>query len=445
MKDHAAPRPSLNLIDAIAIIIGIVIGAGIFETPALVAANASSSSMVLLFWLAGGVISLIGALCYAELATTYPHVGGSYHYLKKAFGHQAAFLYAWARMAVVQTGSIALLAFVFGDYAAQIWSLGPMSSAIYAASVILLFTGLNIIGLKQGKRTQNLLSAAQIVGLGVLIIVGITSASALPHHPVHAVNRQGSLGLAMVFVLLSYGGWNEAAFISAEIKNRNRNIVRSLIWSIGIITVTYLLVNWALLQGLGLATMAKSEAVAATLMRQTLGDKGAVFISLLVAICALGSINASILTGARTNFALGQDFPVFRFMNHWQAVSSAPIIAYILQGSIALVLVAFGSLARGGFKAMVDYTAPVFWFFFMLSGLSLIILRHREPDVIRPFRVPLYPLTPLIFCGASAYLLYSSLVYTGIGAMVGVVVVALGVPFLFLGEGVSSKKPLARS
>jgi amino acid transporter len=185
--------------------------------------------------------------------------------------------------------------------------------------------------------------------------------------------------------------------------------------------------------------LAQSEAVAATLMRKSFGEAGVVFISLLVVICALGSLNASILTGARTNFALGKDSPAFRFMGHWQDHSSAPIVAYVLQALISLALVVFGSMTRGGFEAMVDYTAPVFWFFFLLSGLSLIILRHRDPQVKRPFRVPFYPVTPLLFCAASTYLLYSSLAYTGIGAMIGVLVVLLGIPFLFLGEGVSGK------
>jgi amino acid transporter len=435
----SVPRPSLSLIDAIAIIIGIVIGAGIFETPALVAANAPSPTAVLLFWLAGGIISLIGALCYAELASTYPDVGGTYHYLKKAFGHPTAFLFAWARMAVVQTGSIALLAFVFGDYAAQIWSIGPGSNALYAASVIILFTGLNIVGLKCGKWTQNLLSAAQIAGLTLLIIVGLSHTGATVNLNPSFRSPAGSMGLAMVFVLLSYGGWNEAAYISAEIRGRDRNILRSLVWSISIITIIYLLVNCALLYGLGQTTLAQSEAVAATLMRRSFGEAGVIFISLLVVVCALGSLNASILTGARTNFALGKDAPAFRFMGHWQDQSNVPIVAYVLQALISLALVLFGSMTRGGFESMVDYTAPVFWFFFLLSGISLIILRYREPHAKRPFRVPLYPLTPLLFCAASAYLLYSSLVYTGIGSMIGVAVVVLGIPFLFLGEGISGK------
>ncbi|BBD61015.1 amino acid permease-associated region [Nostoc sp. HK-01] len=171
---EAAPKPSLTLSDAVALIVGIVIGAGIFETPALVATQAGSSFAVLLFWFIGGVVSLVGALCYAELATTYPDVGGVYYYLKRAFGREVAFLFAWARMTVIQTGSIALLAFVFGDYASQIWQLGNFSTSIYAAIAIALLTALNIIGLQQGKWTQNLLTAAKVLGLLLVVLIGLT-------------------------------------------------------------------------------------------------------------------------------------------------------------------------------------------------------------------------------------------------------------------------------
>lgn len=173
----AAPKPSLTLLDAVALIVGIVIGAGIFETPALVANQAGSDIAVLLFWLIGGVVSLVGALCYAELATVYPDVGGTYYYLKRAFGQGVAFLFAWARMSVIQTGSIALLAFVFGDYVSQIWRLGTFSSSIYAAITIALLTALNIIDLQQGKWTQNLLSAAKVLGLLLVVILGLTAHS----------------------------------------------------------------------------------------------------------------------------------------------------------------------------------------------------------------------------------------------------------------------------
>ncbi|MEA5506148.1 amino acid permease [Halotia wernerae UHCC 0503] len=424
-----APKASLTLPDAVALIVGIVIGAGIFQTPALVAAQAGSNIAILLFWLMGGAVSLVGAVCYAELATTYPDVGGVYYYLKRAFGRGVAFLFAWARMTVIQTGSITLLAFVFGDYASQIWRLGTLSPSVYAAIAIALLTTLNIIGLKQGKWTQNLLTAAKVLGLLLVVILGLTAVSNSTA-PVESTSS-GTWGLAMVFVLLSYGGWNEAAYISAEIQNRKRNMLRSLLWSIGIITGIYLLINLAYLRGLGLTNMANSEAVAADLMRSLWGEPGAWFISLLIAISTLGAMNATIFTGARTIYALGQDFSLFSFMGRWQQRPSTPTHALMLQGAIALGLVFLGTITRKGFETMVDYTAPVFWFFFLLSGISLLVLRKRDPHILRPFRVPFYPITPLLFCAVCGYLLYSSLVYTGVGAVVGVLVVAAGIPLLF--------------
>ena len=430
ITETTSPKSSLALVDAVALIVGIVIGAGIFETPALVAANAGSGMAVMLTWLIGGAVSVVGALCYAELATAYPHVGGNYYYLKRAFGQAIAFLFAWARMTVIQTGSIVLLAFVFGDYASQLFQLGAFSASIYAAGAIAFLTALNILGLQQGKHTQNWLTAAKILGLLLVVLIGLVFASPTTAAPVEAA-PQSSWGLAMLFVLLSYGGWNEAAYISAEIQNRRRNMVRSLLWSIGIITAIYLLINLAYLQGLGLENMAQSQAVAADLIRRAFGEPGAKFISLLVAVSTLGATNATIFTGARTNYALGQDFSLFGFLGRWQQRPSTPTAALLLQAAIALALVLLGTITRKGFQTMVDYTAPIFWFFFLLSGVSLLVLRVREPYVLRPFRVPFYPFTPLLFCAVCGYLLYSSLAYTGVGAIAGIAVVGAGIPFLF--------------
>lgn len=427
--EPAAPQPTLTWVDAVALIVGIVIGAGIFETPALVAANSGNEWMLLVTWFIGGVISVIGALCYAELATTYPSVGGVYDYLKRAFGSSVAFLFAWARMTVIQTGSIVLLAFVFGDYMAQLVPLGDFSASIYAALAIALLTLLNIIGLQVGKRTQNGLTLAKVLGLLLVIGGGLFFTTSNPA-PTPPPTTTSNWGLALLFVLLSYGGWNEAAYISAEIRDVKRNMVRSLLWGIGIITTIYLLINLAFLHGLGLAGMAQSQAVAADLLRRTFGNPGALFISFLIAISTLGATNATIFTGARTNFALGQDFSLFRFLGRWQPRPSSPIPAFLLQGAIALALVGLGTMTRKGFETMVEYTAPVFWFFFLLTGLSLFVLRHRDPQRSRPFTVPFYPVTPLLFCAVCAYLLYSSLAYTGLGATVGIAVVALGIPVL---------------
>ncbi|WP_052517878.1 APC family permease [Archangium violaceum] len=428
------PLPSLRVVDAVALVVGIVVGAGIFRTPSLVAQNASGPSAVLLLWGLGGLVSLIGAMCYAELASTWPHAGGDYHYLRRALGSSLAFLFAWARLTVIPTGSIALLGFIFGDYASQLLPLGEHSSAIYAALSVVVLTGLNVAGIQLGKWTQNLLTVAVVLGLGLVIAAGFFLAPAVAPAPVAAVSSGASSGeaphaawgLAMVFVLLTYGGWNEAAYISSELRGGRRSIVSALLWSLVAVTALYLLANAAYLRGLGMAGVGQSDTVAAELMHRVAGPSGAWLISLLICAAVLTSSNATILMGSRTHYAMGRDFPLFSPLGRWNARAGSPVNALLVQGAISLALVGVGFITRRGFETMVEYTAPVFWFFFLLSGVSLLVLRRREPHVARPFRVPLYPLTPLLFCASCAYLLYSSLAYTGVGALVGVAVLATG-------------------
>jgi len=236
----------------------------------------------------------------------------------------------------------------------------------------------------------------------------------------------------MVFVLLTFGGWNEAAYISAELREGKNNMLRALLWGIGSITAIYLLAGFAYLKGLGLNVMSQSEVVAADLMRKVSGEGGAKLVSILIAISALGAINATVFTGARTNYAIGKDFHVFEFLGCWQGKANTPANALMLQGAIATALVVLGSITRKGFATMVDFTAPIFWLFFLLTGLSLFVLRTRERDVPRPFRVPLYPVMPLLFCASCLYMLQASLAYTGIGALVGVGVLFSGAIFLLL-------------
>ena len=428
----AQPEPVLELRDAIALIVGIVVGAGIFKTPSLVAANPGGPWAVLAAWLLGGIVSLVGALCYAELATACPNAGGDYHFLTRAYGKKLSFLFAWARLAVITTGSIALLAFVFGDYCSRLHSLGAHSSAVYAALIVIVLTAVNVAGVKFGTATQNWMTALQAIGLLALALAGLVLAPAPEAAGAGADSGQPAFGLAMVFVLLTYGGWNEAAYISAEIKQGRRNMLRALVASMFIVTALYLLVNLAYLNGLGTAGMARSQVVAADLLQRVWGRAGAWAISVLIAVSALTSINATVIFGARSNYALGRDWPLLGFLGRWDARTGSPTRALLLQGAVALALIAFGGFMRQGFETMVDYTAPVFWFFFLLTGVALFVLRWREPALPRPFRVPLYPLLPLAFCASSAWLLYSSLAYTRLGALVGVGVLAAGLPLLLL-------------
>jgi APA family basic amino acid/polyamine antiporter len=451
---HAAPRPTLSLFDSVAIIVGVVIGAGIFQTPALIAAQSRSELFMLLAWVGGGAVTLVGALCVAELASAYPHPGGNYHYLMRAFGVGPAFLLAWGRLAVLQTGSIALLGFVFGDYASQIYSLGEHSPAVYAALGLTVLTLLNYLGVRQGKWTQNLLTSTTVLGLVALIAVGLllgTGGAAEAPAPATgaASSPAAALGVVMIFVLLTYGGWNEAVYISAEVRDVRRNMLRALLISTAVITVAYVLVNLALLRGLGLAGMAGTTAVAAELMRVTVGPGGALFISALVSIAVFGSMNATILTGARTNYAMGRDFRIFSFLGQWRGRGETPGNALLVQGAVALALVLLGAFTRQGFSTMVEFTTPAFWTFMLLTAVSLVVLRRREPATPRPYRVPLYPLLPVVFILTSAYMLYSSLayardIYSGLGTLVGVVALLGGLlllPFLQPGRALRNHRP----
>lgn len=421
---------TLSALDIVTITVGVVLGAGVFKTPALVAANTSGGAGMLLAWVLGGGVSLVGALCYAELAAAYPDAGGDYYYFQRAYGESVAFLFAWARLVVIQTGSITLIAFVFGDYASEIWSLGPYSSSLYAAMAVGGLTGLNIYGVRHGTMVQHGLTFATIGGLVILTVTGFFLTPGPDGSITGALSGSsegGSFGMAMVFVLLTYGGWNEAAYLSGEVEDAGQNIVQGLLMSIGIIAGLYLLVNGAYLYGLGLSEMGESEVIAAALMRRAFGETGAYLLSGLVVAAALSSTNATIFTGARSGFALGRDFSLFGFLGKWDEDRKTPGNALTVQGVLALALVGFGAWTREGFESMVDYTAPVFWVFFGLAGASLVVLRETEPEVARPFRVPFYPYVPLAFCGACSYMLYSSLTYTGAGAVLGIGVLCAGV------------------
>jgi APA family basic amino acid/polyamine antiporter len=430
----------LALHEAVAIIVGIVIGAGIFKAPALVAGMAGSPGWMFGAWALGGLVSLIGALCYAELATAYPHAGGEYHFLHRAYGRGVSFLFGWARFSVITTGSIALLAFVFGDYVSEVLPLGPRGPALYAAAVIMVLTWVNLRGIKTSAAAQTGFTVVEVGGLLLIVVAGLfllgngvaSPPVAPPSAPASAPSLAG-FGLAMVFVLLTYGGWNDAAYISAELKGKRRNMVRALVVSIAIITALYLLVTWAYWHGLGLPGMAKSEAIAADLLRVAFGETAAILIAIMVAIATLTSINATMIVGARTSFAVGRDWPVLGRLGHWDGARGRPVTALVLQGAAALVLVAVGAFVGGGFRTMVEFTAPVFWLFFLLAGLSLFVLRTREPHVERPFKVPLYPLLPLIFVAVCAYMLWSSLSYVYSQALGGFNAAWIGVGVLAIG------------
>lgn len=439
----ATPKPALRIIDAIVLITGIVVGAGIFRTPSVVASNTPDAIWFFGVWVMGGLVSLIGAFCYSELSATFPSTGGDYHFLKLAFGKGFSFLFAWARITVIQTGSIALLAYIIGDYMTQLLPLGEYSAAVYAIMMVTFLTTINVLGIQFGTGIQKLLSALQFTGILIIILTGFLAnpvvTDATSFEPMSA-SPTSIISVALIFVLLTFGGWNEAAYISSELKTGSRKMSFVLISSILIITAVYLLINAAYLNVLGLSGMAASDAVAVEMMRVTLGERGVLLIGILVSLSALTSLNTTIFTGARSNYALGKDFKPFSFLGKWNGEKSAPVNSLILQAVIAMALIVFGAFTRNGFESMVDFTAPVFWFFFLCTGVALMVLRAKRPDAPRPFKVPLYPVTPILFIGFCGYLLYSSLMFTGQGAWVGVGFLLSGlVVYLILRNGLDKK------
>src|SRR5262245_8953390 len=323
-------KPHLGLFDAVAIIIGIVIGSTIYKSPQLIMLFVTEPWIGLAAWGLGGVLSLIGALCYAELASTYPRSGGDYVYLSRAFGNWAGFLFGWAQLAVILTASIGAMAFVFGDYAVKVWpppaTVGPQEltdrqkelakgpadapelkevndevrgytqrrelwTAAFAVVAVVVLSLTNVLGVVLGKWTQNILSLLKVIGLGAIVVIGFKygTAEILAGPPEEGLpGPPPSFGLAMIFVLYAYGGWNDAAFVAAEVRNR-RNIVRALLLGTAVITVIYLAVNLAYLRTLGFKEMRESGAVAAAVGQKAFGDTGSLAISILVMVSALGA------------------------------------------------------------------------------------------------------------------------------------------------------------
>ncbi len=443
VEANEGPRRHVSTAYVVMLAVGMVVGAGIFKSPAMVADSAGSESWLYLAWIAGGLLSLAGAFCYAELSAAFPNAGGDYHFLGLAYGRRVAFLFAWARFAIINSGSIAFLGFIIGDYlnATPTFALGPNGPAIYAAIAVIGMMIFNLRGTYQGRFADYAITMLEVGGL--LLIGAAALWIALQGAPpqtssaplVDALVPPG-LGLALVFVLLAFGGWSEIATLSAEIRDGKNGMARALTLSIVTITALYLLVNWALLRGLGLAGLAESEAPAADLMAAAFGQGAGLVLALAVALAAITSINATVIVGARTTFAAARDFPALGALGRWDDARGIPAAATWAQGAVSLALVGLGAWTRDGFATLVDYTAPAFWIFMTLSGFAVIVLRRKFPNAARPYRTPLYPFMPLLFCAANIFMLWSSVTYVmslpnpRVGIFIGAAVLGLGLAAL---------------
>jgi APA family basic amino acid/polyamine antiporter len=403
-----APKRELSLFDYNSIIVGIIIGAGIYQMAPDIAKGAGSWWGVLAIWIVGGLLSLCGAICYAELATAYPKEGGDYVYLSRAYGKWSGFLFGWAQLTVIRPGDIAVMAFAFSTYARTIYdplaSHPAVSHRLYAAIATVILTFINIIGVKEGKWTQNLLTVVK--GLGLVAIVGVAFFAPQKEVTEKTFNAL-PISLALIFVLFTYGGWNEMAYVAAEVKNFRRNIVHALVFGTGAVILLYLLVNGAFLYTLGYNGLATSGAVANDGISTVFPNIGGRLISALVCISALGAVNGLVFTGARISYAMGAEHKAFRVLGRWQERTGTPAWALLVQGVIAVTLI----MVFGSFIDTILYTAAAVYAFYFGTSLAVIVLRLREPHVERPYRVTGYPATPLIFCAVCAFLIHSSITY----------------------------------
>jgi amino acid transporter len=431
----ASPRRQLTLFDTTCIIVGIIIGAGFFESLPLIAASAGSVPLLLGLWVAGGLVAFVGALCYAELAAAYPKDGGEYVFISRAFGNRLGFLYAWAWFWVVRPGNLGAMAFVFARYANELLPLplGRRAFAPWAVGSLLVLTVVNVLGVRAGKWVQNLLTVAKVAGLVAVFAVALLAVppkGGMNDAPVAPPAASG-VYLASILIMWVYGGWNDMSYVAAEVRDPRRNILRALVLGTLAVVAIYVVGNYAFLRALGYEGFARSGAVAADVMRVRFGAAGSRSISALVCVSCLGALNGMILTGARIYYAVGNDHPLYEWLGKWDARRDTPARSLWLQAAATLALVAGLGLDRDAFERMVVFTEAVFWSFLTLAGLSLFVLRWREPDAPRPYRVAGYPLTPAVFGAACLFMVYASARYAWTrrtaAALWAIVLTAVGV------------------
>jgi amino acid transporter len=322
--------------------------------------------------------------------------------------------------------------------------IGTFGPAIHAALAVVVLSLLQVMGTGASGRVQVALTALTIVLILVLAAAGFVAEPGPVELSQNVDQSSGLAGLALVFILLTYGGWNEASYLSGEIKDVRRKMVLVLLMGTGIVVALYMVFNFSLAYSLGVERLAKQTTVTGPI-EVLFGSWGSAVAGMAICIAALSTLNGTLFTGGRSVYALGQSFAPLKVLGKTNSELGTPAAAIASQSVISLSLIGFGALQRDGFTAMVEYTAPVFWGFMLLAGFSLFLFRWREPNADRPFRVPFYPITPLLFCATSAYLLHASLAYTGAGALIGVAVLLLGIPIYWLSDNRQAAKPVTSS
>jgi basic amino acid/polyamine antiporter, APA family len=414
----------LNAFDATMLVMGGIIGSGIFINPYVVARQVHTPAWILGTWAAGGAIALIGAFIYAELAALRPEVGGQYAYLRDAWHPSVAFLYGWALLLVIQSGGMAAVAVTFARYTLELTGVS-MNETLLATGTLAILTAINCLGVRSGNNTQTTLMLLKLAAIVLLIVVGATigTSSTPPEGDgLKPIPTLLTLAAAMTPVMFAYGGWQTASFMSGELVRPRRDLAVGLLAGVTGVIVVYLSVNYVCLRVLGVEGLAATTTPASTLMRTVMGERGATIIAAGIAISTLGFLSQGMLTAPRVYYAMAEDKLFFRAVGKLHPTTRVPVLAIILQGVAAIAIALSGT-----YEQILNYVVSVDFIFFGMTGLALVIFRRRG---IPPagFRTPLHPVTTLLFVAACWLVVIGTFVKSPVNSAIGVAILLAGIP-----------------
>jgi APA family basic amino acid/polyamine antiporter len=422
----------LGLFDATMLVIGGIVGAGIFLNPAVVAQRVPTASLALGAWALGGLVALAGALCFAELGARKPHAGGGYVYLRDAFGPLPAFLYGWTQLLVINSGGIAAVAITFARYVAALGGWSPASSTPIAVGAIVVLSGVNYFGIRPGAIVQNVFTVLKILALAGLIVAGFGLAGPSPVATL-APEDLGpggvlrAMGVALIPVLFAYGGWQSTNFVAEELRQPTRDLPRALVLGVIGVVVTYVLANAVYLRVLGLDGLATSSAPAFDVMGRLAGRAGSTAITVGIVISTFGFLNLAVLASPRMYQAMAADGVFVRAAARLHPQHHVPAMALVIQGAWAIVL-----LSTKTYERLLDYVVFADWIFFGLVGATVVYFRSREGDAGLAFRTPGYPWVPGFFVATAGFTVVSTVRSNVADAALGALLIVLGIPAFLL-------------
>ena len=432
LSDRGELSRELGLFDTVNLVVGTIIGSGIFLVPAEIARAVHTPGWMLAVWVIGGVLTLLGALSLAELGAAMPDAGGIYTFITRAFGRLPGFLCGWMLFTVATSGSIATLGAAFPIYLGGFVPLTPLTAKLASLTAIALLTWVNVIGVKKGARLGNVLTALKVGGLigmvlAIFLLPGPLPDAGVPPLPSGPVPL-AAVGVALVAVLWGYEGWHDVSFAAGEIRNPQRDFPRGLIGGVAIVILLYLLANLAYLKILSPAEIAASDRVALTAMTRVTGEWGGKLLTAAILCSILGAMNALILAGPRAYYQMARDGLFLERVSRVHPRWRTPVEALLFQGLWSGFLVLF----IGGFQKLFTYVIFGGWIFYALAVLAVVVLRRKEPALPRPFRVPGYPVVPLLFAATALAIVANTLVATPRESLLGLAFIGLGIPIYWL-------------